>query len=243
MQLKTTHKELNPIKHQVEIEFPWDEVEKRIPEIIAEYRQNTEIKGFRKGKAPDGAVRAQIGEKKILDRAAEKAAYDAFNEAIKDIEKKPIIPPIINLDDIEKDKPVKLIAKYYVEAPNPAKLAKDAQKTNMPEIISPEDVFPSGPPGIQSHGPYGVSLDALKSIPGVNLSDSFIPNVNMKIPDPAKIIPDPPKAKTEIPDPEDLMRPVHKTPTIPKIAESDTKENEKQEDNHREHQEGIETTN
>ena len=77
------HKEINPIQHELRIEFVWEEVEKRIPEILNEFKENTDIKGFRKGKAPENVVRAQIGEKRILERAAEKAAYDAFNEAIK----------------------------------------------------------------------------------------------------------------------------------------------------------------
>jgi hypothetical protein len=68
MKLQIKHKKINPLQHELTIEFGWDEVEKRIPEILNEYKENTDI---------------------------------------------------------------------------------------------PEDVFPQGPPNIQSHGPYSVPTDVL----------------------------------------------------------------------------------
>ncbi len=190
MNLIIKHKEINPIQHELKIEFGWDEVEKCIPETLNEFKENTDIKGFRKGKAPENVVRVQIGEKRILERTAEKAAYDAFNEAIKGSASstdsgqevdpaeqtsaypQPITPPEIDLDEIKEGEPVRFTAKYYVQAPDPTKLADEYKKKHTPEMISPEDIFPEGPPNIQSHGPYSVPTDVLS--PGASLNHALI---------------------------------------------------------------------
>jgi len=56
-------KAVSPLQHQLEGEVAWDDVEKRITEAIRRFSRNAEIKGFRKGKAPAGVVRAKLGEK------------------------------------------------------------------------------------------------------------------------------------------------------------------------------------
>ncbi|MCD6217652.1 trigger factor family protein [bacterium] len=229
MHLKVKHKEINPIQHELKIEFGWEEVEKHIPDILNEFKENTDIKGFRKGKAPENVVRAQIGEKRILERAAEKAAYDAFNEAIKDsasstdsgqevdpTEQKstypqPIAPPEIDLDEIKEGEPVSFTAKYCIQPPDPTKLADEYKKKHTPEIISPEDVFPQGPPNIHSHGPYSVPTDVLRNIPGVDLGDKFIPNASPQIPNPEGNISSQPGTQPEIPDPESYQGVRHQT--------------------------------
>ena len=169
MNLIINHKEINPIQHELKIEFGWDEVEKRILEILNEFKENTDIKGFRKGKAPENVVRAQIGEKRILERAAEKAAYDAFNEAImgsasstdsgqdvdpteqKSTYPQPIAPPEIDLDEIKEGEPVSFIAKYFIQPPDPHKLADEHKKKHMPEMFSSKASLPEGSPDLQSH--------------------------------------------------------------------------------------------
>jgi len=188
---KIQHTELNPIKHELRIEFEWAEVEERIEDTLKEFTKNSTIKGFRKGKAPKEVVRTHIGEKRIRERAAEKTAYAAFNEATKNSEStdpteqktaypQPLTPPEIKLNDIVEGEPVKFTATYYSNPPDGQKLADEYKKKHMPEFthkfedsrmggtrfISPEDVFPQGPPNIQSHGPYSVPTDVLKGIPG-----------------------------------------------------------------------------
>lgn len=189
MRIKIKHKEINPIQHELRIEFEWGEVEKRIPETLEEFKKNTNFKGFRKGKAPENVVRAQIGDKRILEHAAQKAAYDAFNQAIKDssqdnsqdsdmhnrmlpgdaisqMEKTqglnlhpPIIPPEIKLDELHEGEPVSFIAHYYVEAPDPHKLAQEQKKKQMPEMSSPKVNLPEGSPDLENHGLYSNPAD------------------------------------------------------------------------------------
>jgi hypothetical protein len=231
MKIESKHKVISAIQHELTIEFEWEEVESRVPDINKEFKKNSTFDGFRKGKAPESVVRAKVGEKLIWERAAEKAAYDAFNQALKDSREssddspsvpaeigtpdgsksesglpQPIMPPEIKLDELKEGEPVKFTAKYYVQPPDPAKLAEEYQKTKMPELISPDDIFPEGPPNIQSHGPYSVPTDILKNIPGVNLADSFIPKVLPQTANPEAQVPKRTQYQPEIPDPESLIK-------------------------------------
>ncbi len=197
MRLKINHKEINPIQHELRIEFEWEEVEKRIPETLKEFKKNTSIKGFRKGKAPENVVRAQIGEKRIHEQAAEKAAYDAFNQVMKNSNQddtqdsddhkgilpadaisqmdkikessfpQPIIPPEINLDEIKEGEPVSFIAKYFTQPPDPHKIAEEHKKKHMPEMFSSKAGLPVGSPDLQSHGLYSNPADVLENLSGM----------------------------------------------------------------------------
>jgi hypothetical protein len=133
--------------------------------------------------------------------------------------KKPITPPEIDLDEIIEGEPIKFTAKYYIQPPEPDKLAAELKNKNMPYLINPEDIFPQGPPNIHSHGPSGVSIEAIKSIPGVNLADSFIPRVIPNITDPQSMIPKISNPDQQLPDPEQLITPPQVKPSIPQVLE------------------------
>jgi len=224
MKLKVDSTTRSPLQHRLEIEVAWEELEKRIPQAVAWFKQNASIKGFRKGKAPDNVVRAHIGEKRILERAAEMLAGEAFEQAAKDLEKKPIAPPKIELGEIKPGEPAKFTATYYVEPPDPETLAKEIREKHYPGMPSPEDVFPDGPPGIQTHGPFGVSPEALKKIPGLSLGDKFIPDPLLKAPDPQSAIPTTPSKPPDLPDPEQLVKPPDVHPKVPELTEEMKKE-------------------
>ncbi len=100
MELKTKHRILSPIQHELEVEAPWAEVEKRIPDVVREFGASASIDGFRKGKAPHQVVRARVGEERILKRAAELVAGEAFSEAAQTLEKKPLAPPELDIGEV-----------------------------------------------------------------------------------------------------------------------------------------------
>lgn len=212
MELKSELKKTSVIQHTLEIEVAWAELEKFVPKAVKWFRGNISIDGFRKGKAPDAAIRGQVGEKHVRERAAEMLAGEAFDKASKDLEKTPIAPPKINIEDIIPGEPIKFTAEYYIQPPSPKDITKEIRDEHYPEIIKPEDIFPDGPPGIQSTGPYPLSPDALKDIPGLNLADQFIPNPLPQVNDPRKSVAPMEPQKFEIPDPEKII----KQPRLPK---------------------------
>jgi FKBP-type peptidyl-prolyl cis-trans isomerase (trigger factor) len=67
MKLQIKHKEISPIQHKLAIQLDWEEVEKRIPDTIKKFRENSTFDGFRKGKAPKKVVVAQIGMKNMIN--------------------------------------------------------------------------------------------------------------------------------------------------------------------------------
>jgi hypothetical protein len=233
MEIKTNHKIISPIQHGLEIEIPGAEFGKYITKAVKWFRSNIIIDGFRKGKAPDAAVRAQVGEKRIKERAAEMLAADAFDQAGKDLEKKPITPPEFDIEDVNDGEPIKFKVTYYIEPPTPDGLAKEIRDKHYPEIIMPEDIFPEGPPNIQSTGPNPLSPETLRNLPGLNLGDKFIPNPLPNIPSPQKAVPVADPAKLEIPDPEKLTKPPDVLPRLPKRLQ-DLKEEMKRKDKQKE---------
>ena len=235
MEIKTNHKIISVVQHGLEIEIPGMELGKYIPKAVRWFRSNIIIDGFRKGKAPDAAVRAQVGEKRIKQRAAEMLAADAFDQAAKDLEKKPITPPEFDIEDVKDGEPIKFTAKYYIEPPTPDELAKEIRDKHYPEIIRPDDIFPEGPPNIQSTGPNPLSPETLRNLPGLNLGDKFIPNPLPNIPSPQKAarLTEPPKL--EIPDPEKLTKPPDILPRLPKRLQ-DLKEEMKRNETPKEQQ-------
>ncbi len=204
MEIKSNLNQISIVQHKLEMEIAYAELDAFIPKALKWFRKNIIIDGFRKGKAPDAAIRAQLGEKRVRQRAAEILAGEAFELESKKLDKKPLTPASIDVEDIVDGEPVKFSATYYIDPPSPDEITKQIRDDHYPEIINPEDVFPEGPPGIQSHGPYPLSPDALKNIPGLKLSDQFIPNPIPTMPDPRKASQPPDTNKIDIPDPEKL---------------------------------------
>ena len=155
MDLKTTHKSLSPVEHELEIEVPWNEIEKRIPDVINELKPNVEIDGFRKGKAPNRVIRTHVGEKRILQRAAEITAGEALNEAIQQLDKKPLAPPDLDLGEIAPDEPLKFKVKYFIEPPRPEELVKEISAKHRPDptMTPPDENIPLIRSGIPEHFP------------------------------------------------------------------------------------------
>ncbi len=218
MKVTKTHTELSLIQHKLEIDVAGEHTGEFITKAICEIRKDTEIPGFRKGKAPDAGVVAHIGEKRVREYATKLLCADAFEEASKGLEKPAVTPPKYEYDQpILKGQDFSFSASYYIEPPDPKTLAKGAADKDKPDYIRPEDILPNGPPNIHSFGPNPVSPDALKKIPGLKFADRFIPDPvpKTKLPqDEIDKLRKPPEV--EIPDPEKLIKPLDVMPDIKK---------------------------
>lgn len=77
--------------------IPQADIDKAYDKVVATATKSTEIKGFRKGKAPKSAVVSHIGQSKLQQQAIETALPDAYIKEVKKRDLKPIGYPNINL--------------------------------------------------------------------------------------------------------------------------------------------------
>jgi hypothetical protein len=172
-----------------------------------------------------------------MERAADYAMSEAFNNIVKELKKQPIVAPVFEYNQIKPDQPFKFTATYYVQFPDPQEITEEIRKKHYKDIPKPDDIFKGLPPNIQSNTPgYEVSPDVLRNIPTLSsaLGDKFIPNPLPQIPDPRKSVRNPPDEKQEIPNPEELVKPVKPIADVKEMKEHAleahaTKENEVEE--------------
>lgn len=75
----------------------WPEIEKAQKQALAKAGETLEIKGFRKGKAPDNLVAESLPSSKLLELALEEIIPGIYSQAISSLGIKPIISPKIEL--------------------------------------------------------------------------------------------------------------------------------------------------
>src|SRR3989344_1444067 len=86
-------------KHTMEytITIPKDTIEKKCDQTIALMAQETEIAGFRKGKAPLDIAKREIKKDKVYEHILQNMLPDMYQELIKTENLKPIVSPRIEL--------------------------------------------------------------------------------------------------------------------------------------------------
>jgi len=80
------------------ITIPSPDVKKTWDEVMGEVVKNTQVQGFRKGKAPRKLVEEKVDKEKIKEEVLKKLLPLAYTEAIKTHDIKPIINPKIHVD-------------------------------------------------------------------------------------------------------------------------------------------------
>ena len=90
--MQHTVEDLSPVKKNVAISIPTDEVNAAINKAVAQYRMKANIPGFRKGKAPLGMV-----EKRFADDIYSDALNNLVNESIDAALREADVTPLGNL--------------------------------------------------------------------------------------------------------------------------------------------------
>lgn len=90
--------------YEITLVVPWTEIDTLKKQVVKEAAKDAEIKGFRKGKAPEDLVAGSLDPKKVLELALEKVIPDYYREAIEKFSLKPIISPKIELLSSEENK-------------------------------------------------------------------------------------------------------------------------------------------
>jgi FKBP-type peptidyl-prolyl cis-trans isomerase (trigger factor) len=83
---------------ELRLKIPWSLVEKEKKLVVAEMAKGANIPGFRKGKAPEKLVASQINPETVQNEVVRHLLPQAYAEAVKKHDIKPIMDPQIHLD-------------------------------------------------------------------------------------------------------------------------------------------------
>lgn len=89
---------------ELTITIPQTLIAKTYTDVISQMTAKTEVKGFRKGKAPKKLVEAQADKTKINEEILRSVLPKAYLEAVKEHNLKPILNPQINVISLEEGK-------------------------------------------------------------------------------------------------------------------------------------------
>lgn len=92
--------QLNPLPKktfEVIAKVLFSDIEKSRSSVLLRQNEEAEIKGFRKGHAPEKLVREEIGEKKLLELTLDKILSELYKNAIAYFNLKPVVSPKVEL--------------------------------------------------------------------------------------------------------------------------------------------------
>ncbi len=91
---------LEKLPHQtfkIEVSIPWSQIDTAKIKAVEILAKTTEVKGFRKGKAPLNLVKQRLGEQAILEEATKTVLSEVYGEIIKKHDLRPFVDPKITL--------------------------------------------------------------------------------------------------------------------------------------------------
>lgn len=86
---------------ELAITIPYETVKKETEKVIEESVKSASIKGFRKGKAPKKLVEESLDSEKVKEEVLKRVLPNAYLEAVKEHNLKPIINPKIHVSKLE----------------------------------------------------------------------------------------------------------------------------------------------
>lgn len=84
---------------------PWEEIEKGRKAAIEDASQKIEVKGFRKGKAPENLVKEEVGQERLLEMTLQKILPDFYQNAVSKLGLRPILTPKVKLVSAKENEP------------------------------------------------------------------------------------------------------------------------------------------
>ncbi len=120
---------------EIESELPEDIFESYFEPALKRVGENLEIKGFRKGKAPEAVLLAQVGEMRILEEMAELALSEAYPKIIEEEKIEAIGRPEISITKLARKNPlgfkVRTAVLPKIKLPNYKKIAQEILRSNL----------------------------------------------------------------------------------------------------------------
>lgn len=82
---------------EILVTIPWEKVSEAKKKALSQAAKSIEVKGFRKGKAPEKVVAESLGAQKILELTLEQFIGESYQQSLSALGVRPIISPKIEL--------------------------------------------------------------------------------------------------------------------------------------------------
>lgn len=82
---------------EILLTLPWNEIKAAQAKALQQAGQTLEIKGFRKGKAPEKMVRETLGQEKLFELTLSQLLPQYYQKAVAELKLKPIMTPKVEL--------------------------------------------------------------------------------------------------------------------------------------------------
>jgi len=101
---------------QLTVNLPWELVKKTKESVIEEHVEQSEMPGFRKGKAPRALVEENLNQDHLREDVLKKLLPEAYVGALKEHKIEPVLSPKIHVEKLEEGKDWAFTA-FTAEAP------------------------------------------------------------------------------------------------------------------------------
>lgn len=95
---------------ELTLSIPWDNIQKTYNEVVEDFVRETELPGFRKGKAPRTAVEEKLDKTKVYEEVLQRLIPKLYSEAVQQEKIHPIVMPKINLIEAKEGQEWKILA-------------------------------------------------------------------------------------------------------------------------------------
>jgi len=167
----TALKKLDNGNTELTITIPWENVKEMYSTVVEDIVKETELPGFRKGKAPRAAVEETLDKHKTYEEVLKRLIPDIYQTSVAEHSLKPIISPQITLTKAKEDedwvvtaitceKPTITLGEYR-KAVTELKNEKKNKIWVPGQEPKPEETMPAGKQGQEDKKP---SLDELLDV-------------------------------------------------------------------------------
>ncbi len=95
---------------ELTLSIPWESIQKTYNEVVEDFVKETELPGFRKGKAPRSAVEEKLDKTKVYEEVLQRLIPKLYAEAVQQEKIHPIVMPKINLVEAKEGQEWKILA-------------------------------------------------------------------------------------------------------------------------------------
>lgn len=95
---------------ELTISIPWNKITITYQDALAKLARTTEIKGFRKGKAPQKSIEDKLGKPAVYEEVLKAIIPNFYSEAIKEHNLRPVVSPQVKVTSLEENKDWQIVA-------------------------------------------------------------------------------------------------------------------------------------
>jgi len=108
--MNTQIKRLEDKTIEMTLSIPWGDIQKMYSEVVDDFVKETEIPGFRKGKAPRAAVEEKLDKNKVYEEVMQRIIPKVYSEAVETEKIHPVVMPKITLTEAKEGSDWKVLA-------------------------------------------------------------------------------------------------------------------------------------